>query len=400
MGIVENIVSAFQNVLSNKMRSALTVLGIIIGIAAVIMITGIGGGLEYQTNSQLSQLGLEAIVVSLKGGDEIKNSDFLTLEDKEVLKMPSEVTYVSPVVEIRGTVRLKNPEETKRCSVMGIDNEYRFTQPVTLLSGRFINDIDVQNRSNVVVIDNVLARKVFGTENCLGQKVFMNLRGSIRELDVVGVTEGIDYGSYYDIPANVYMPVTTVMGYNGNDTVAYYYVALSENVPEKANRAMEEIRLLLDNKHKNTNKYNIQNMKNQMERIGDILGYITSFVALVASISLIVGGIGVMNIMLVTVTERTREIGIRKSLGATDSNIRTQFLFEAMILTFLGGVIGILLGIAGSFVIGAYVDLTPVLSPVILVGTVLISSAIGIVFGVYPASKAARLDPIEALRYE
>lgn len=400
MGFLENIITAIQNVLGNKMRSGLTMLGIIIGIGAVIMITSIGKGLETQTSSQLSQLGLEAIVISTKSDGDAIESDFLTMDDVPLLEGVEHVTSVSPYLRYWGTAKEKNPKEIVDLSITGTSASYMKAQPITLLEGRFLTPLDVENHSNVVVIDNVLANKMFSTTDCIGKTMEATIYNKTVNMTIIGVTEGIDYGNFFEIPRDIYLPVTYLSDLLDSEWLDNIFVNLEENVPEKSSVAMHEMEIILSAVHQNRDRYNIQNLQEQMELLGDIMGYITGFVALVASISLIVGGIGVMNIMLVTVTERTKEIGIRKSIGATNRNIQIQFLIEAVILTLIGGIIGIFVGYFGGMVVGMYINLTPIMSIPVLIGTVAISSAIGIVFGVYPANQAAKLDPIDALRYE
>lgn len=398
MNILESIVSAFSSVFSNKMRSILTMLGIIIGISSVIMITSIGGGVKQSTTEQFSQMGLDAIVVSVKSGTELKYGDYLTRDDEATLKLSENVTYVSPYYMSSASSKLKNPNETKRASITGTTYEYMYTQPVEMYYGRFIIDIDDKNKSEVAVIDEKFAESIFGTEDAVGQKVTFSFRNASKTVDVIGICKSTYYGPFYDGPATVYMPLSTLMDYNGATTVSGYYLAVKDK--DKADTTVNEIARLLEIKHRNKDKYNIQNLMLQADIMGNVMGYLTTFIALVAGISLLVGGIGVMNIMLVTVTERTREIGIRKSLGATNGNIKFQFLIEAMILTLIGGIIGLITGFTGGSVLGGFIDISPVLSPGAVILTVTVSSAIGLIFGVYPASKAAKLDPIDALRYE
>ena len=398
MNLFESIISAFASVFSNKMRSILTMLGIIIGISSVIMITSIGGGVQKSTTDQFAQLGLDAIVVSVKGGIELKSSDYLKREDEAVLRLPENVSYVSPVISASATAKLKNPAETKRATIIGTTYEYMYTQPVEIYHGRFIADIDDANRSDVIVIDHILAGAVFGREDVVGQKITFSFRNGSKTFDIVGICKGEDFGAMYDMPASAYIPVSTLMDYYNLTNVSSFYVSVKNK--EAAETTVKEISRLLEVKHKNKDKYNIQNLMRQADIAGQVMGYITTFIAFVAAISLLVGGIGVMNIMLVTVTERTREIGIRKSLGATNGNIKFQFLIEATILTLLGGLIGLGLGYAGGMAIGSLMGIVPVVSPQAVALTIVVSSAIGIVFGVYPAGKAAKLDPIEALRYE
>jgi len=218
------------------------------------------------------------------------------------------------------------------------------------------------------------------------------------ELTVIGVTKSDDYSELFDMPAAIYMPVTTLMALYNAQTVGAIYVTVKDS--SEMDAAARQLARLLSLRHNNKDRYAASNLMNQMDQINDILGKVTAFVGLIAGISLFVGGIGVMNIMLVTVTERTREIGIRKSLGATRGNIQFQFLIEAVVLAATGGVIGIVLGCAGGFILGHFIGITPIVSAASVALTVLISAAVGIIFGVYPASRAAALDPIEALRYE
>jgi len=211
--------------------------------------------------------------------------------------------------------------------------------------------------------------------------------------------EGFDIGMGMDFPTTLLMPITYLQRImNTHDRVDSIFVNASSL--DRLEETAEEVYRLLSLKHGNENRYNVNPLMNQLDFINDIIGMVTGFVGLVAFISLAVGGIGVMNIMLVTVTERTREIGIRKALGATDGNIQFQFLVEAMILTATGGTIGIMLGYYGGFALGSLIDIAPAVDIFTVIITVVASSLIGIVFGVYPARKAAKLDPIEALRYE
>ncbi len=380
------------------MRSILTMLGIIIGISSVIMITSIGAGFQRSTQEGFSKLGFERIQINVKYDEELKMSDYLTLEDIKTVRSHPEVKYASSIWQTGGNVKLKGEEETERCYFIGSDEQYRYVQPVELKYGRFITEQDVDNKSYVAVIDEELSKKALGRSNGVGGKIKVSFWSGSAELTVIGVVKTEEFNPLFSMPSYVYLPVSAIMDVYNTDIVDGFYVTAKDR--SKMDRMAVELVKLLEANHGNQNKYRAENLMNQIDEINQIVSGITGFVGLVAAISLVVGGIGVMNIMLVTVTERTREIGIRKSLGATNGNINFQFLIEAMILTALGGIIGIVLGYVGGFALGGFIKVKAIVSIPTVIATVLASSAIGIVFGVYPAGKAAKLDPIEALRYE
>lgn len=399
MSIIESIFSAVGSVMSNKMRSVLTMLGIIIGIAAVIMITSIGQGFQDSVNSSFESLGAVGLQVSVRYDDEITAADRLTMDDVALIQSHPDVTGAAPLISVTGRVQLKNPAETAQIYFMGSTESYRNVQEVDTRYGRFLADIDVSTRSPVIVIDDNLARRIFGRSNVVGETIHASFWFGTADLVVIGVYKLDDFGiAMFEMPSIAYMPITSLMKFSNSEYVDNIYVSGRDR--DRLDQTAAEIGALLSIKHRNEKKYNVQNLMQQMDTINNVLGTITSFVGLVAAISLIVGGIGVMNIMLVTVTERTREIGIRKSLGATDGNIQMQFLIEAVILSGIGGLIGIIIGYFGGFALGGVIGLTPSISIPTVILTVAVSSVIGIIFGVYPAGKASRLDPIEALRYE
>ncbi len=399
MQLKESILSALRSVAGNKMRSVLTMLGIIIGISAVIMITSIGQGFQASVTEQFNQLGATSLQISVKYDDQLLSSDLLTMRDIDVLMTHPEVSSVAPLFQTSGRVKLKNPAQSSRCYFFGSTEAYKNVQSLDLRYGRFLTAPDVTSSSKVVIIDETLSKKIFGRANSVGETIKSSFWFGEAELTVVGVYRNADFGTaMFEMPTMAYMPITTIMKMHNTEYVDNIFVNVKDL--ENIDRTALEISKILSLSHNNTNKYNVQNLMKQMDTVNSVLGNITAFVALVAFISLVVGGIGVMNIMLVTVTERTREIGIRKSLGATDGNIKFQFLVEAMILTAIGGIIGIALGLAGGFALGNAIKIQPYVHIPYMLLTVGISCAIGIVFGVYPASKAAKLDPIEALRYE
>jgi len=398
MDIIEVVRSALSSVLGNKMRSVLTMLGIIIGIGAVIMITSIGSGFQSTVQGEFEKLGMNGVQISVNHNKEILSSDRLKMDDCEMFKAHPGIQYVAPLWQSSGSIRLKNPTDSERFFAIGTNGDYRFTQPIDLLHGRFIIENDVENASRVAIIDSNLSMKIFGRVDSVGSKVTVSFWSLSMELTVIGVMKSDSMTAMFSIPSVVYIPISTIMQLYSTEYLDNIYFTVYDK--DKIDQTTSEMIRLLEIKHDSEGKYQGQNLLQAMDSVNSVLGNITAFISLVAAISLIVGGIGVMNIMLVTVTERTREIGIRKSLGATNGNIQFQFLVEAIVLTAIGGILGIILGYVGGFYIGAAVGLMAIVSVPTVVGTVMISAAIGIIFGVYPARKASQLNPIDALRYE
>jgi putative ABC transport system permease protein len=402
----ETLTSSLKSVFSNKLRTLLTTLGIIIGIASVITITSIGSGMSKSMEESFSKLGVGKITVSMANSRTALNSAKLTLDDLEVLKQSPNITYISPTYSGRGsvTIKLLDPTETKNATVTGVGSDQYYIDEPTLLYGRYIAEADVTTKSKVVVINDTTAEKVFGYKNAVGEKISLKTSLGTKKYTVIGIIENANaetettYSSEY--PETLVMPVTTLMSLYGQKYLSNFAVIVSD--PDNADAIGEELVSLLEKAHDNEgdDAYYVQNMMSMMETVNETLTLVTTFIAFVAGISLLVGGIGVMNIMMVTVTERTREIGIRKSIGARNSDIRTQFLIEAILLTGLGGILGIGFGYIGGIVVGKFADVTPYMSPAAVLIAFGISTLIGIIFGVSPANKAAKLDPIEALRYE
>lgn len=407
MNIIENIKTAFSSVFANKMRTFLTMLGIIIGISSVIMITSLGNGAKEYLNKEFSKIKSNLIGVYLRGwGEIVKDDDYLDFDDVDLLAKHSNVEYVAPFTSSNCKTQTRNPYNEQVCYILGTTEDYQRSGDFELVYGRFLNKRDNLTESKVCVIDEMLANIVFGRTDVLGESIKFEFSDSDETLTIVGVLKtenGMMVAAYSQ--CQVFTPIEVLNNVVDNDghEIDNIYIGIKDMT--QVEKTTQELIRLLEIKHNNTDKYGVETYAEQVKMINNTIGMFTKFIGFVAAISLLVGGVGVMNIMLVTVTERTREIGIRKSLGATDSNIRVQFLVEAMILSFTGGIIGILFGYLGGLLVCAVIStmgtvITPVVSIPTVAATVIISSSIGIIFGVYPAGKAAKLDPIEALRYE
>lgn len=398
----EYIKIALMNIRSNKGRSVLTMLGIIIGITSVIMIISIGDGVKGQVSDELNAMagGLIDIYVN---NDHSEDQVYFTEEDFEAVreKVPG-VKGVTPVYTLYGSVIGKKGEFT--AYVSGGTESMEFYQTEPIIAGRYFTAGDYYSGNRVCVIPEQAARKLFGTTDVVGLTIEVSLWGSTQDVKIVGIRQDSAAAmfSMYGDTINVEMPLTLLEASYGLYVGDYEdFIVICENPTESVQVAANTINLI-EGRHNVRGKslIQVQNMQDQISQINSVMGSISVFVVIVAAISLLVGGIGVMNIMLVSVTERTREIGIRKALGARTGSILLQFLSESAIITLLGGIIGILLGVGGAMLIGGAIGFTARVRFITVLGASLFSAAVGIFFGIYPARKAARLSPIEALRHE
>ena len=413
MNIFESIMSSLQSIASSKMRSALTMFGIIVGIGSVMMITSIGEGYRNTITNEFEAMGLDIVDINTTTRDglhRIETHDLLTLNDIETLRQYIDLREVTGHISFTFLDALERADgDMNAAMLIGVDDAYYRMRAYTFVYGRPLIAQDVMANSYVAVIDEDSALLIFGRTDVVGETIDIDDWAGGITLRIVGVTESTPITAMQALFSpfrTFHVPITVVQArYNGGaSTVDGIVIQVAdmdrlEQITENAIRIIEFDR-------GTEGRYRAQSMMSVFEDIDGVIGIFTMFIGVVAAISLLVGGIGVMNIMLVSVTERTREIGIRKSLGATNWNIQFQFLVEAIILTAIGGAIGVLFGYVGGslFAFIAAMVTGMAFSPYISFATVgvvvLISAVIGIVFGVYPAAKAARLDPIEALRFE
>ena len=396
----ESFLMAWASLIANKMRSILTMLGIIIGVAAVIALVSIGNGVKQDIQNSISSLGSNLLMVmpgaprtpgvrpSQGSMKSLKVSDYQAISKLDGVKAASPYTANSYVTIYQS----KNWTTT----VSGVSSNFQDVNNWTMAEGRFISSKNVENRERVAVVGQTVVKNLFAGEDPVGKEI----RVKNIPFRVIGVLNSKGNGTMgNDQDDTIFIPYTTAMErVEGVDYLRMVYVVANDD--NGIDRLQSDIENLLRVRHgiKDTNldDFNIQNMKSIMETMEQTTGTLTA----VAAISLVVGGIGIMNIMLVSVTERTREIGIRKALGATYFVIVTQFLIEAVVISLMGGLIGIALGIGASKLIGLASGMSTVISVPTIVLSFAFSMAIGLVFGIYPARKAAKLNPIDALHYE
>lgn len=400
----ESFLMAWASLIANKLRSLLTMLGIIIGVAAVIALVSIGKGVKQDIEDSISSLGSNLLVV-LPGAPRTPGArpsqgsmKSLKISDYEAIAKLDGVKAASPMTNGSYVVIYQNKNWTT--SVAGVNSNFQDVNNWTMTSGRFFSDKNVQNRERVAVVGQTVVKNLFADEDPVGKEI----RVKNIPFRVIGVLKSKGNGTMgNDQDDTVLIPYTTSMErVEGIDYLRRVYVVAKDD--GGIDRLQADIENLLRVRHniKDTNldDFNIQNMKSIMETVAQTTGTFTLFLGAVAAISLVVGGIGIMNIMLVSVTERTREIGVRKALGATYSVIVTQFLIEAVVISLMGGFIGIAFGIGASKVIGMVSGMSTIVSVPTIIMSFAFSMAIGLIFGIYPARKAAKLNPIDALHYE
>lgn len=399
MSLLDSIKMALSSILSHKLRSALTMLGIIIGVGSIITVVAIGKGGEAALKSQIVGSGNNTIQLNFKPDEQ----DLFAMSfDQEPTFTQENLLQLRSIPEIANIITTNTAMEflyvndkNIQTQIYGITNEYFIVNTIKVTRGRKLTREDFTQSNNVIMINEQAAKEFFKNKSAVGQ--ILEIKG--QPFQVIGVYQAKDGIFGLGIP-ELLMPLSLWPVLYGTDDIQTVTIQAKDgaSLEEAGTKAAN---LLNDTKSPDLKgKYEVLNLEEIQKSISKVTNIMTMIIGGIAGISLLVGGIGVMNIMLVSVTERTREIGIRKALGATRGKILLQFLIEAMMLTLMGGIIGIGLGVGGAYIVSHFAKWPPLVSgPVILIG-VLFSMVLGIIFGLLPANKAAKLDPIESLRYE
>lgn len=416
MNITESLKIAVKCIKANWMRSVLTMLGIIIGITSVIMIVGAGTGVRDYIVGLIEDMGSNAVLVSVDTTQATDN-DYITLDDVDNIKTKvSGVERCSPMLMGFGNASIDATATEATVMMVGVNSDVQFAMTNTCDYGRFFTDEEYSANAPIAVMGVESAKTAFGYEDVTGQSVTVSSSGKSMKIKICGVANidsmvnslggGTNIGSMFQTGSDkpivaLFMPCTTltqITGASANLSNVFVIAEEGKDYDAVGNATVNYLKAVHGNY--SNGMYTAQNMATYIEIVDIIMKVLTIFIAGVGAISLIVGGIGVMNIMLVSVTERTREIGIRKSLGAKTRVITMQFLTESVILCLIGGFIGVVLGVAGAFAACSIIDITPKISIWLILLALLFSSGVGLFFGIYPAKKAAQLSPIDALRSE
>lgn len=407
---LEPVISAWSGITGHKLRSFLTILGVVIGVSAVIALMSVGKGTTSQILSSIQSLGANVLTVSpsfspqrglVRGG--FGSAQTLSLEDAEAIQEEiANVTSVAPVSN--KSYQLVYGEENVQAQTIGTTPSYFNVYNLLLAQGDALSGYDYEHSTRVVVLGATIAETLFGEEDPVGKSIRMGAY----KFEVIGVLA--EKGTSISSTDNaVIVPLSTLQQIGGITRVrsgerVVSSIALTVSDEKYSSAAKDDITFLLEERHEialgSEDDFSVTSMEDIMSQISTISGYMTILLGAIAGISLLVGGIGVMNIMLVSVIERTREIGVRKALGAKERDIWGQFLIESVFLTFTGGIIGVIFGWAISYIITITTEATTMITPDIVLLAVGVAVAIGIFFGSYPAWQASRLNPIEALRHE
>lgn len=389
--LLENFKLAIKSMVTSKMRTFLSLLGIVIGVGSVVAIMTLGESVKGSINEEMNLSGMDLVTLSNMGSNTVFNEE-LGYSIKESVKGIDNVA-----IRDAGNATVRHGQESESVTIYGVSSTFGDMQKLEIMDGSFFSMEDNMNRERVVVLGYDVAMDLFPGGDALGNYVSI-YRTQAKTYRVIGVLEDTSESSTSNTNNNVYMPYYT---YSQNirkmTSVSTYYFQVADDY--SATDVASDIKTYMSSLT-SSGEYYVSTAQEFLDMANSIMEMLTTFLSAIAAISLVVGGIGIMNIMLVTVVERTREIGIRKALGATPKTIRHQFLVEAMVLSICGGIIGILFGVSVSYVVASALSYTLKLSMMSIVLSIVFSSAVGIFFGWYPAAKASSLDPIQALSYE
>ncbi len=404
---LQNIfITAFQSLSRNKTRTLLTILGIVIGVGSVIMLMSIGDGLKKYVSGQFEALGSNIIIVfpvnlvdeqgrpaSFRGGGPpVGGKTFSEKDVRDIKKLHPGIVKVNP--QVQKLMRAKSVSKQKQLNIVGANEEYKEIRSITMAGGRFYSDSEVNRSKKVAVLGPTVAKDLFPNGNFLGKSVYI----SSVAFEVIGVTDPRGGGGGLggsDLDDQIYVPITSIQKLV--DSPGVDFIVVKASGPDQIDGVIAVIKSHLL-KSRKSDTFSVVDQRQLLGTVQSVIGILTIGLSGIAAISLVVGGIGVMNMMLVTVTERTREIGLRKALGATPQVILLQFLIESVLLSLTGGISGILIGAGGSAIVNRFFPTKVSLLAVLLAFGV--STLVGVVFGILPARKAAKLSPINALRYE
>jgi len=405
MDIYNIFITAFQSLARNKTRTLLTILGIVIGVGSVIMLMSIGDGLKKYVSGQFEGLGSNIVMVlpvnivdeqgrpmTLHGAPPVGGKTFADKDVREIKRVHPGV--VGAIPQVQKLMKVKSAVKQKRIDVVGSSAEYQTVRSITISQGRFYNDSESNRAKKVAVLGPTVAKDLFPGGNYLGKSVYI----SSVAFEIIGVTNPRGGGGGLggnDLDDQIYVPITSLQKLVDSTGVDFIVVKAAGSGQIDAVISAIKAHLL---KSRKSDTFSVVDQRQLLGTVQSVIGTLTIGLSGIAAISLVVGGIGVMNMMLVTVTERTREIGLRKALGATPRVILMQFLIESVLLSLTGGIAGILVGAGGSAIVNRFFPTKVSLLAVLLAFGV--STLVGVVFGILPARKAAKLSPINALRYE
>jgi putative ABC transport system permease protein len=403
----ESMKMAWAALLANKMRSLLTMLGIIVGIASVIAIVGVGDGAKALIMDEFEGVGASSVIISARSSD-AEQQDMITAEDINDIRELESVRLVTPSVSGFGFIR----QHLKESNLLfyGVDQDYPQMASMKVTSGRAFTPTELESRQPVALIEKTSVEKLVGNSDPVGEIVEISSGGKRQTVTIEGVVEtsassfmsmAPDTGNNDDMPVTLYVPLQVAQELIGDRDYFRMLLVMSDN-PDTFEETGNQVLRLLEANHNNSDKevYTKRNVTELLDQANRIIGIVTTAISAIAALSLLVGGIGVMNIMLVSVTERTKEIGIRKALGATTGDIMFQFMTESVIVTLVGGIIGVITGLATSKFLGDFLGYESRVSITVILVALIFSSAVGLFFGIYPARKASLLNPIDALRNE